>query len=72
MWNFHTYMKYIVISDETLQPRELGTLNMKFLDKNSGLIARVSKMICDGWSPQGGVSFGEGKYLQALILQEEE
>jgi hypothetical protein len=45
---------------------------MKFLDKNSGLIARVSKMICDGWSPQGGVSFGEGKYLQALILQEEE
>ena len=65
-------MKYTVISDETLEPKEFGTLNMKFLDKKSGLIAQVSKLICEGWVPQGGISYGSGKYLQALILQEEE
>tara|TARA_B110000008_G_scaffold26578_1_gene23882 strand:+ start:225 stop:362 length:138 start_codon:yes stop_codon:yes gene_type:complete len=45
---------------------------MKIFDKKSGLIARVSEMICAGWSPQGGVSYGDGKFLQALIMQEEE
>lgn len=72
VWTSSTDMKYIIISDETLEPKEFGTLNMKFLDKKSGLIARVSKLICEGWSPQGGVSYGDGQYLQALILQEEE
>lgn len=72
MWNIHTVMKYTVISDETLEPKEFGTLNMKFLDKKSGLIAQVSKLICEGWVLQGGVSYGSGKYLQALTLQEEE
>tara|TARA_B100000768_G_scaffold177807_1_gene192576 strand:- start:1081 stop:1278 length:198 start_codon:yes stop_codon:yes gene_type:complete len=65
-------MKYIIISDENLDPIEFGTLNMKFLDKDSGLIARVSKLISNGWSPQGGVSYGAGKYLQALTIDEEE
>ena len=65
-------MKYTVISDETLEPKEFGTLNMKFLDKKSGLIAQVSKLIREGWVLQGGVSYGSGRYLQALILQEEE
>ena len=65
-------MKYTIISDENLEPKEFGTLNMKFLDKKSGLIARVTELISTGWKPQGGISFGDGKYLQALILQEEE
>ena len=49
-----------------------GIINMKILDKKSGLIARVSEMMCAGWSPQGGVSYGDGKFLQALIMEEEE
>ena len=65
-------MKYIILSDETLEPKELGIINMKIFDKKSGLIARVSEMICAGWSTQGGVSYGDGKFLQALIMQEEE
>ena len=65
-------MKYIIISDETLEPKELGIINMKILDKKSGLIARVSEKISTGWRPQGGISYGDGKYLQALIFQEEE
>jgi len=65
-------MKYIIISDETLEPKELGIINMKILDKKSGLIARVSEMISTGWSPQGGVSYGDGKFLQAMVMQEEE
>jgi len=69
---FHTDMKYTIISDENLEPKEFGTLNMKFLDKKSGLIARVTELMVNGWKPQGGISFGDGKYLQALILQEEE
>ena len=65
-------MKYIIISDESLEPKESGIINMKILDKKSGLIARVSEMMCAGWSPQGGVSYGDGKFLQALIMEEEE
>ncbi len=65
-------MKYTIISEETLQPVEFGLMNWKILDKDSGLIAKVSNLISKGWKPQGGVSFGGGKFLQAMIRCEEE
>ena len=65
-------MKYTIISDETLQPVDHGLMNWNILDIESGLIAKVSNFISKGWKPQGGVSFGAGKYLQAMIKCEEE
>ena len=65
-------MKYIIISDETLQPVDNGLMNWNILDKESGLISKVSSLISKGWKPQGGVSFGAGKFLQAMIRCEEE
>ena len=65
-------MKYTIISDETLQPVDHGLMNWNILDKESGLIAKVSNFISKGWKPQGGVFFGEGKFLQAMIRCEEE
>ena len=65
-------MKYTIISDETLQPVDHGLMNWNILDKESGLIAKVSNFIYKGWTPQGGVSLGEGKLLQAMIRCEEE
>ena len=65
-------MKYTIISDETLLPVDHGLMNWNILDKESGLIAKVSNFISKGWKPQGGVSFGEGKFLQAMIRCEEE
>ena len=65
-------MKYTVISDESLEPRNLGIVNMAILDENTGLIAKVSKFIAQGWKPMGGVSYGAGYYLQAMICEYEE
>ena len=65
-------MKYTVISDERLEPRNLGIINMAILDENTGLIAKVAKYIAQGWKPMGGVSFGAGYYLQAMISEDEE
>ena len=56
-------MKYTITSDETLQSVDHGLMNWNILDKESGLITKVSNFISKGWKPQGGVSFGGGKIL---------
>ena len=72
MSSYSLGMKYIIIEDETLQPVEHGLMNWNILDKESGLIAKVSNLISRGWKPQGGVSYGAGKFLQAMTRCEEE
>ena len=46
-------MKYVILSS----------------DKSYRLVVYVQNHIREGWKPIGGVSYGDGEYLQAMIKE---